>query len=138
MKDCVFCKIVNGELPAVKLTEDSKTISFLDINPVNHGHILVLPKKHYETVMDIPGKELAKVMEKVPALAKAVAEVTNADGLNIFQTNNACAGQTVPHVHVHIIPRHKDDGFHFGWRQGRYSEGEMDKMQWGILKALGE
>ncbi len=138
MKDCVFCKIVNGELPAVKLTEDSKTLSFLDINPVNHGHILVLPKKHYETVMDIPGKELAKVMEKVPALARAVAEVTNADGLNIFQTNNACAGQTVPHVHVHIIPRHKDDGFHFGWRQGRYSEGEMDRMQWGIMKALGE
>lgn len=138
MKECVFCKIANGEFPATKLLENKNTISFLDINPVNHGHILVMPKKHYETVMDVPGKELGKVMEMVPPLAKAVAEVTNADGLNIFQTNKPCAGQTVPHVHFHIIPRHKDDGFHFGWRQGRYNEGEIDRMQWGILKALGQ
>ncbi len=88
--------------------------------------------------MDIPGRELGKVAEMIPALAKAVAEYTEADGLNVFQTNKPCAGQTVPHVHFHIIPRRKDDGFHFGWRQGRYSEGEIDRMQWGILKALGE
>lgn len=138
MKECVFCKIANGEMPAAKLLEDKKVVSFLDINPVNHGHILVMPKKHYETIMDIPGRELAKVMEMVPALAKAVTEVTNADGLNIFQTNKPCAGQTIPHVHFHIIPRHKNDGFHFGWRQGRYNEGEVDRLQWGILKALGQ
>lgn len=138
MKDCVFCKIANGEMPAAKLLEDKKAISFLDINPVNHGHILVMPRKHYETIMDIPGRELAKVMEMVPALARAVTEVTKADGLNIFQTNKPCAGQTIPHVHFHIIPRHKNDGFHFGWRQGRYNEGEVDRLQWGILKALGK
>ncbi|HCN18834.1 MAG: hypothetical protein A3C38_08210 [Planctomycetes bacterium RIFCSPHIGHO2_02_FULL_50_42] len=137
MKDCVFCKIAQGKLPATKLLEDKNAISFLDINPVNHGHVLVMPREHYETIMDVPGKEFGKVMEMVPSLAKAVAEVTKADGLNIFQTNKPCAGQTVPHVHFHIIPRHKDDGFHFGWRQGRYNEGEIDRMQWGILKALG-
>lgn len=136
MIDCVFCKIARGELSASKLMENDETVAFLDINPLNPGHALVMPKRHYETVMDVPGEELAKVMEKVPQLARAVAQATKAEGLNLFQTNKPCAGQTVPHVHFHIIPRHRKDGFSFGWRQGRYKKGEMEELQKEILKAL--
>ncbi|MDO8136010.1 MAG: HIT family protein [Candidatus Brocadiales bacterium] len=138
MRDCVFCKIARGEIPASKLLENNEVLSFLDINPVNPGHILVMPKKHYETVMDIPEKELGRVMEMVPALSRAVVKVTRAEGLNLFQTNRACAGQTIPHVHFHIIPRHSTDGFSFGWRQGNYPEGEMERLRKDIIKTLGD
>ncbi|HLA37975.1 MAG TPA: HIT family protein [Candidatus Brocadiales bacterium] len=138
MTECVFCRIVRGELPACKLLEDDEKVSFLDINPLNPGHTLVVPKKHYETVMDIPGKELGRLMEVVPPLARAIAHVTKAEGLNLFQTNKPCAGQTVPHVHIHIIPRYRKDGFSFGWRQGRYKEGEIEGFRKELVKVLEE
>lgn len=136
MTECVFCKIARGEISACKLLEDDEKVSFLDINPLNPGHTLIIPKKHYETVMDIPGTELGRLMEVVPALARAIARVTKAEGLNLFQTNKPCAGQTVPHVHVHIIPRYRRDGFSFGWRQGQYKEGELEGLRKELLKAL--
>lgn len=134
--ECVFCKIINKELPATRLYEDSEAISFLDINPVNLGHTLVVPKRHYELLFDISGDELGRIMRILPAIARAVETATKADGLNIFQTNRPCAGQTVPHLHFHIIPRHINDGFSFGWRQKKYHGDGMERMQADILSAL--
>ena len=133
---CVFCKIINEELPAARLYEDSEVISFLDINPVNLGHTLVVPRRHYELLLDISGDELGRVMKIIPSIARAVVTATKADGLNIFQTNKPCAGQTVPHLHFHVIPRHVHDGFSFGWRQKKYCGNEMEKMMENIKSIL--
>ncbi|MGR3310544.1 MAG: HIT family protein [Candidatus Brocadiales bacterium] len=133
---CVFCKIINRELPAARLYEDGEAISFLDINPVNFGHTLLMPKKHYELLLDIPGDELGRVMKILPSVARAVVAATKADGFNIFQTNKPCAGQTVPHIHFHIVPRHIHDGFSFGWRQKKYGRDEMDRMLANIMSVL--
>ncbi|HHT9124525.1 MAG TPA: HIT family protein [Candidatus Brocadiia bacterium] len=134
--DCIFCRIINRELPAARIFEDSDVISFLDINPVNFGHTLVVPKRHYELLLDIPGVELGRVTKILPSIARAVMAATKADGLNVFQTNGPCAGQTVPHLHFHIIPRHTHDDFSFGWRQKKYRGDEMARMQTDIISAL--
>jgi len=136
MADCIFCKIVAGEIPSAKVYESESVLSFLDIAPINPGHTLVIPKKHYQTLADVPGDELADLMRPVPAIVKAVVAATGAEGYNVFQTNNECAGQVVPHVHFHIIPRYRTDSFSFGWRQGEYAEGEMDRLREEIGAAL--
>jgi histidine triad (HIT) family protein len=133
---CVFCRIINKELPAARLYEDDEVISFLDINPVNLGHTLVVPKKHYELLLDISGDELGRVVKILPSIARAVVTATKADGFNVFQTNGACSGQTVPHLHFHIVPRHIQDGFSFGWRQMKYNGDERERMQTNIISAL--
>jgi len=128
MPDCIFCKIVAGELPCSKLMEDDTSLAFMDIGPIRPGHALLIPKKHYETTVDMPGEEVAELLAHLPALAKAIVEATGADGYNVFQMNGACAGQVVPHVHFHLIPRHTDDGVAFGWPAGGYEEGDMEKL----------
>ena len=124
---CVFCKIVSGEIPAVKVYEDSEFMAFMDIGPVNKGHILVIPKKHYPTLVDMPDEEAGKLYALVTKLAKATKKALNADGLNIINNIGTAAGQEVFHVHVHIIPRFYDDGMKFGWRKLEYKEGEMQE-----------
>jgi len=136
MAACIFCRIVAGEIPSSKLYEDQDVLAFMDINPINPGHALVIPKKHFESLLDASPAEVAKVAAKLPELARAVKAATGADGVNVFQANGAVAGQTVPHLHFHIIPRHKAEGFTFGWRQQKYAPGEMQKMHERILGAL--
>lgn len=136
MADCVFCRIVNGELPACKLIEDEHALAFMDIGPINPGHALLIPKKHYERLTDMPDALVGQVTRHLPRLARAIVAATNAEGFNIFQTNGACAGQVVPHVHFHIIPRHTGDGKGWPWRAEKYAEGEMQKMHEKILEAL--
>ncbi len=124
---CVFCKIVTGEIPATKVYEDEEFIAFLDIGPVNKGHILVVPKKHYPTLLDMPEEEAGKLYKLVHRAAKAVKEALDADGLNIINNVGSAAGQEVFHVHVHVIPRFLDDEMKFGWRKLQYKEGEMQE-----------
>jgi histidine triad (HIT) family protein len=138
MAACIFCRIVAGEIPSSKLYEDDDVLSFLDINPINFGHSLVIPKKHFESLFDAPAEEVAKVAKRLPALARAVAAATAASGVNIFQASGAVAGQVVLHLHFHIVPRHPNEGFTFGWRQQKYAPGAMQQMQERILKALKE
>jgi histidine triad (HIT) family protein len=121
---CIFCKIVKGEIPSEKIYEDSEVLAFLDIFPVNKGHALVIPKKHYETIMDLPDELLAKVAVAVKKVSAAVKKATNAEGISIGQSNHPEAGQAIPHVHFHVMPRYANDGFRH-WKQGKYSEGEM-------------
>jgi len=134
--ECIFCKIVAGEIPCAKVLENDDVLAFLDINPINHGHTLIVPKEHFETLDQIPPSVMAKVGAVLPTIAAAVLKATSADGYNLFQANGKVAGQVVPHVHVHIVPRLVDDGFSFGWRQGQYAEGEMDQMRDAIVAAL--
>ncbi len=114
MQDCVFCRIVEGTLPADKVYEDEKVSAFLDINPANDGHTLLVPKKHYENIFEIPEDELGNLHSLSKKISLAVKSATNADGINIGQSNGKAANQEVPHLHVHIIPRFSNDGIMLG------------------------
>jgi len=108
--------------------EDGLTLSFLDINPVNPGHALVITKNHYAALTDIPPDEMRALAEHLQRLACAVSTATGAEGYNIILNNGVCAGQVVPHAHFHVIPRTSSDGYRLGWRQGKYGQGEAEAI----------
>ncbi len=136
MAECVFCKIITGELPSSKIYEDDLVLSFMDIAPLSPGHLLVIPKNHYETFPEVPRDEAAAVAAAMLKIAPAVVAAQNADGFNLLLANGACAGQVIFHVHFHIVPRSNGDGLGFAWRHGSYADGEMDKARQAILAAL--
>ncbi len=135
MKECLFCQIIEGEKPSHKIYEDKKTYAFLDINPKNKGHTLVIPKKHRETFLDLKEKEINNLFQKVQKIAKAVKKATNAEGFNIIQNNKKAAGQIIDHVHVHIIPRYTEDNIELKWSH-EPEEGEFEEMKEEIKKEL--
>jgi histidine triad (HIT) family protein len=132
---CIFCKIVKGELPSFKIYEDDATLAFLDIRPVNPGHALVVSKQHSANIFDVPKKAWSEVAETVRIVASGVEKATGADGVNINMNNREHAGQIVDHLHMHIIPRFKGDGFKL-WPQTPYKDGEAEKMQQKIKAQL--
>jgi histidine triad (HIT) family protein len=134
-KDCIFCKIIAGEIPAEKVYEDENTLAFLDIKPVNFGHTLLIPKKHSQNIFDLPTEELQGMMPALKKVAEAIKESVNADGLNITNNHEAAAGQLVYHLHFHIIPRFSNDGF-VHWHGKSYAEGEMSATAEKIKSAL--
>ena len=105
MEDCIFCKIVAGEIPSTKLYENDEVLSFLDIAPAAKGHALVITKKHYATLLDVPHEELSELINTIQKIGAAVMIAMKAEGFNVIQSNNKVAGQIIPHVHFHIIPR---------------------------------
>ena len=137
MSDCIFCKIVADEIPSARVYEDETKIAFMDIGPVQPGHTLLIPREHYERFTDLPDDLAADLARALPRLARAVVRAADADGFNIVQTNGACSGQVVPHVHIHIIPRHNDDGYSFHWKAGTYAEGELQQWRQKIEEQLG-
>jgi len=137
MGDCIFCKIVSGEVPSARVYEDDELLAFMDIAPIRPGHTLLIPKAHYERLTDLPESLAASIGRVLPRLARAVVTAAHADGFNIHQTNGRCSGQVVPHVHFHIIPRHDGDGYSFHWRAGSYGPGEMEAWRERIRAALG-
>ena len=106
MVNCIFCKILTGEIPAHFLYMDEHHVAFLDRFPINRGHCLVIPVIHHELVTDMPPQTVGQLFEVVPRIARAVLQATNADGFSLGQNNGEAADQIVPHVHVHIIPRY--------------------------------
>ena len=134
MSDCVFCKIVAGELPASKIYEDKKTLVFLSIGPVNKGHALVIPKEHYKDCLDTPSELLAHLMQVAQKVAQAVKQATEADGINFGINNGSAAGQLVFHTHLHIIPRFDNDGL-YSWPDKKYKN---IKEQEAIAKKIKE
>lgn len=136
MEDCIFCKIIKGEIPSAKLFEDNDVLAFLDIMPANKGHTLVIPKKHYELLTDIPNKELSRLMEELKRITEAVIKATNAEGFNVFMNNKKIAGQLVPHAHFHIVPRFTDDGLEFKWPHKNYEDKEIDSYKEKIRSFL--
>jgi histidine triad (HIT) family protein len=112
---CIFCKIVAGEIPCFKLFEDGETLAFMDINPVQDGHCLVIPKAHYAMVFDLPPDQFAAAARTASAVAKAVEAALRPDGLNLLQSNGPGAAQSVAHFHLHILPRKMNDGLVLNW-----------------------
>jgi len=115
MPDCIFCKIIAGQIPCTKVYEDATCLVFMDINPISPGHTLVVPKKHYEAIMEMTADEAAVLFASIPALAAAVKAALKAEALNVLQNNGRAAGQAVDHLHVHLIPRWAGDGLGFRW-----------------------
>lgn len=126
--DCIFCKIVAGDIPSAKVYESESCLAFLDIAPVNDGHVLVLPKGHYPTLMDVPAEQGGDLMHAMSQIGKAVMEATGADGLNLMQNNHEAAGQLVHHAHFHLIPRHSDDGLKLWPQSGYDNPDEMSRL----------
>ena len=114
---CIFCKIVAGQIPCFKLLEDDETIAFMDINPVNPGHALAVAKGHWPTVDVIPAEVLGDVAKTAQKVAKAAFKVLKPHGVNLLQANGEGAGQSVPHLHIHIMPRVKGDDVNLNWEQ---------------------
>lgn len=106
---CVFCNIIEGKIPSSKIYEDDDVLAILDISQATKGHTLVMPKKHYENILQIPEDEYIKVMSKVKKIAQVILKAFDAKGLNILNNCNEVSGQTVMHFHVHIIPRYNTD-----------------------------
>ena len=110
MSDCIFCKIVRGELPSFKVYEDEHVLAFLDINPVNPGHTLVIPKKHSTDIFEIDEEAWGHVMQTSKRIAHALESALSPTGVNLTMNNRAGAGQVVFHAHVHVMPRLPKDG----------------------------
>lgn len=125
--DDLFIKIIKGEIPSTKVYEDEDTFAFLDINPVNLGHVLIIPKKFYRNVLDIEEKDWGLLMETVRKIAVAVKAATKADGINVYMNNEPAGGQEVFHAHVHVIPRFNGDGMLSKAKHTEYKEGEQEK-----------
>ena len=113
--DCVFCKIRDGQIPSMRVYEDDKTLAFMDINPLNAGHCLVVTRNHAPTLWDADPEDLQAAIAAAQKVALALREAVKPDGLNMLQANGAAAFQSVPHFHLHLIPRWTDDGKGFDW-----------------------
>ena len=133
---CVFCKIVAVELPAAVVFEDDAVAAFLDINPLSDGHVLIVPREHYTDLSDLPAEVSGRLFRCVPKLARAIVDVTSAAGYNVLVNSGRIAGQVVPHVHVHIIPRHPADDLGFRWNTKRYPAKRAQELAGAIQQAL--
>ena len=125
MNDCVFCKIIAGLIPSMNIYEDERTVAFLDIAPFEKGHVLVVPKVHARMLTDLPEADLQAVILSVRKIGARLLERLPCDGFNVFQNNGACASQTVPHVHFHLVPRW--EGRALNWTPGKYASPEEAK-----------
>ncbi len=108
--DCIFCKIAAGEIPCVRVFEDDTTLAFMDIAPLNKGHLLVIPKKHFDNVLEIDEESYGHLFSVICRIAKAVGAGLSPQGMNVLQLNGKAANQVVPHLHIHIVPRWVGDG----------------------------
>jgi histidine triad (HIT) family protein len=115
MTNCVFCKIVAKQIPASVVYEDEGTLAFMDLGQVNPGHVLVTAKAHAENVYELDDAQAAAVFRTVAEVARAVRDAFSPQGLSIYQANGTAAGQTVFHFHMHLVPRHEDDGMNLTW-----------------------
>ncbi|HWO76957.1 MAG TPA: HIT family protein [Bacillus sp. (in: firmicutes)] len=129
MSDCIFCKIINGEIPGAKVYENEHVLAFLDISQVTKGHTLVVPKVHKENVFELTPEIAKQIFEVVPSIANAIKEAYQPIGLNLLNNNGQEAGQSVFHYHMHIIPRYgKGDGFGAVWKSHQ-NEYTGEKLQ---------
>lgn len=126
--ECIFCKIANGEIPSATLYEDNDFRVILDLGPASKGHALILPKEHYPNLYELPDELAEKVILLAKRMIVKMTEVLKCDGFNVVQNNGACAGQTVFHFHMHLIPRYEDDHAGFGWNVGELSDVDREDI----------
>lgn len=135
IEDCLFCKIVNKEIPSKIIFENSSNLAFLDIFPISKGHIIVIPKNHYKNIEEIPNNELMELFKTVKKIAILIHKRLKIDGYNILQNNFKAAGQEINHIHVHIIPRNdKDDKFKLNIPRNQATKEELELIL-NILKS---
>ncbi|HLU21098.1 MAG TPA: HIT family protein [Bacillaceae bacterium] len=139
MSNCIFCKIINGELPSAKVFENEDVVAFLDISQITKGHTLVIPKVHNENIFDLQPDIAAKLFEVVPTIANALKAAYNPKGINLLNNNGSFAGQEVFHYHMHIIPRYdENDGFGAKYisHQSEYSGEDLQAIAKSIRDEL--
>ncbi|MDX1512168.1 MAG: HIT family protein [Gammaproteobacteria bacterium] len=124
-EDCIFCKIIAGDIPSFKLYEDDATYAFMDINPANDGHALVIPKEHSKDLLAVSEEAIAKTVVTAKKIAAAVEKTVEPGGINLVQCNGAAAGQSVFHFHMHVLPRHDGDNLKMNWG---LKPGDMDAI----------
>lgn len=124
--DCIFCKIINGEIPCFKLYEDDHTLAFMDINPASEGHALVIPKEHSADVHAVSEDAITSTVITAKKIAAAVDKTLNPDGLNLLQCNGPAAAQSVFHFHMHVLPRRDGDELKLNWGP---KPGDMDAIR---------
>ncbi len=131
MKDtnCIFCKIVNGEIPSKTLYEDEDFRVILDLGPASKGHALILPKNHYANLYELPEETAGEVMKLAKRIAAQMTERLGCEGFNLVQNNGELAGQTVFHFHMHLIPRYREDGQKIGWKPQEVSQEELEETR---------
>lgn len=134
---CVFCKIRDGELPSMRVYEDDRTLAIMDIHPLNAGHCLVIVKAHAPTVWDAEPEDLQAAITAAQKVAVALKTAVKPDGLNMLQANGAAAFQSVPHYHLHLIPRWKDDEKGFDWPQVPGDRAQIQAIGVRLREALG-
>ena len=134
MEDCLFCKIIKKEIPADIVYEDEDTLAFLDINPINKGHTLVIPKQHHKNIFEITPEAFQRVMETVRKISPAVKKAANAPGISINISNEKEAGQMIFHLHVHVIPRRENDSMK--WPPTKKYEGNESKELLSKIKSF--
>ena len=137
MSDCVFCKIRDGQIPAMRIYDDERTMVIMDINPINSGHCLVIPKAHAATVWDAEPVDLQAAITTAKKIALSIRETLKPDGLNMLQANGPAAFQSVPHYHLHLIPRWENDGKGFDWKLVPGQREEIVASAEKIKAALG-
>jgi histidine triad (HIT) family protein len=134
--DCLFCKMVAGDIPVTKIYEDDVVLAFLDIGPLSDGHTLVIPKQHFERLHDCPVELLGPICSRLGKIAGAVAAAVQSDGYNLLCNNGRAAGQLVEHLHFHIIPRNVGDGVFHRWPSYKYPEGKAEAIAGEIRRNL--
>lgn len=136
MENCIFCKIANGEIPAATLYEDENFRVILDLGPASKGHALILPKSHAANIYELSDEMAAKAMILAKKMATAMTAALKCDGFNIVQNNGECAGQTVFHFHMHLIPRYKGDQVGITWRPGELSDADKEEILLKVKEQL--
>jgi histidine triad (HIT) family protein len=134
--DCLFCKMVAGQIPVTKVYEDEDVLAFLDIGPISDGHTLVIPKQHFEKLHNCPPEILGRLGSKLGKIAGAVSKAMNSDGYNLLCNNGKAAGQLIEHLHFHIIARNTGDGLFTRWPSYKYEQGKIEIIAEQIRKNL--
>lgn len=135
-KDCIFCKISNGEIPAATIYENSDFRVILDVAPANRGHALIIPKEHFKDIFDIDAVTAGKLFSLATEVARAMKSVLHCDGMNLVQNNGEIAGQTVFHFHLHLIPRYEGDNVTVGWEQSESNPAELQELAKEIRRKI--
>ncbi len=135
MSDCIFCRILSGEIPAKRVYEDEEFLAFLDNGPVSHGHTLVIPKIHYDRFETTPEDVVGRMYQLVRRLSPAIARAVGTGDFNLGLNNGPSAGQAVFHTHVHIMPRRPNDGLE-SWAKVEYQGNEMDEVAKKVRAAI--
>ena len=137
MSDCVFCRIVAGQIPSTRVYEDEHTLAFMDIGQVNPGHVLVAVKKHAANLFELDDAQAAAAARTAARVARAIESAFRPEGMSVYQANGKAAGQTVFHYHVHLLPRHAGDGMELTWPVKNPPRETLEDYAAKIKRALG-